>query len=205
MNTARYVLALICIMTYPAAVGWWYVTHPFIDFWRRLGAPASITILAIASLLLAAAGYLLRGPLLAVEFGTNPYLWPPAALIYAASIYVELRARKHLKIRILAGVPELQRDGRGGRLITEGIYGTVRHPRYLGVWLGTAAVAFFTNYLAVYVIALLMIPALYLVVMLEENELRDRFGDEYLRYCERVPRRFIPRWSAGRPAGRASG
>ena len=54
------------------------------------------------------------------------------------------------------------------------------------------AVALFTNYLAIYVLALAIIPALYLVVVLEEKELRDRFGLEYAAYSERVPR-FIPR------------
>lgn len=60
------------------------------------------------------------------------------------------------------------------------------------VLLGTVAVAFFTNYLAVYIVAVLIVPALYLVVVLEERELRDRFGEQYVEYCRRVPR-FFPR------------
>jgi protein-S-isoprenylcysteine O-methyltransferase Ste14 len=194
MDKARYILALISIMAYPPAVGWWYVTHPFVGFWRRLGRPLFYTLVTIGSFIIMGAIYVVREPLLAVEYGTNRALWPLVLLVYATSVYVEIRCRKYLKGKILVGVPELAPDGRGGSLITDGIYRRIRHPRYVAVWLGTVAVAVFTNYLAAYIIAIAIVPALYLVVVLEEKELRDRFGEEYVRYCERVPR-FIPRRS----------
>ena len=62
----------------------------------------------------------------------------------------------------------------------------------MAVWLETGAVALSTDYLGIYVMALAISPALYLGVVLEEKELRDRFGVEYAAYSERVPR-FIPR------------
>ena len=192
MNTARYVLALIAVMSYIPAVGWWYLVHPFVGFWRRLGRPAFYTIMTVTSLALMGAIYLIREPLLAVEYGTNRALWSLVVLFYGASSYIEIRCRKYLKRKILVGVPELAPGGGGGKLITEGIYSRVRHPRYIAVFLGTVAVAFFTNYLAVYILAVLVAPALYLVVLLEEKELRDRFGQPYIDYCRRVPR-FIPR------------
>jgi protein-S-isoprenylcysteine O-methyltransferase Ste14 len=192
MNTARYVVALIAVMSYIPAVGWWYLIHPLVGFWRRLGRPLFYTIMTVTSLAFMGAVYLIREPLLAVEYGTNPALWPLVILFYGASIAIEVRCRKYLKPKILLGVPELAPGSGGGKLITEGIYSRVRHPRYLAVFLGTVAVAFFTNYLAVYVIAALVAPALYLVVVLEEKELRDRFGQPYEEYCRRVPR-FIPR------------
>jgi protein-S-isoprenylcysteine O-methyltransferase Ste14 len=192
MNTARYILALICIISFPTAVGWWYVTHPFVSFWRKLGRPLFYTILTVVSFAVMAGIYLIREPLLAVEYGTNRALWPLAIIIYGTSIYVEVRCRKYLTAKILVGAPELAPDGRGGELLTEGIYSRIRHPRYIAVWLAGVAMAFFTNYLAMYVLAALTVPALYFVVVLEEKELRDRFGEQYVRYCERVPR-FIPR------------
>ncbi|MGD2217804.1 MAG: isoprenylcysteine carboxylmethyltransferase family protein [Gemmatimonadales bacterium] len=194
MDKARYIVALLAVMSYPPAVGWWYLTHPFVGCWRRLGRPLFYTVVTIGSFIIMGAIYLVREPLLAVEYGTDRALWPLVVLFYGTSIYIEVRCRKYLKTKILIGVPELAPDGRGGRLITEGIYGRIRHPRYIAVWLGTLAVAFFTNYLAVYIIAIAILPALYLVVVLEEQELRDRFGEEYISYCERVPR-FFPRRS----------
>ena len=55
-----------------------------------------------------------------------------------------------------------------------------------------AAIALAVNYLAVYLLLILYIPVIYLVVVLEERELRERFGIAYDRYCREVPR-FIPR------------
>jgi protein-S-isoprenylcysteine O-methyltransferase Ste14 len=181
-------------MAYPVAVGWWYVTHPFVDSWRKLGRPFFYTILTITAFASMFAIYQVREPLLAVEYGTNRWFWILTALFYGTSVYVEIRCRKHLKANILVGAPELDPSGHGGKLITEGIYGIIRHPRYVAVWLGTVAVAFFTNYLAMYVMVVLLIPALYLVVVMEEKELRQRFGDDYDRYREQVPHRFIPRF-----------
>lgn len=192
MDTARYVIALLCVVTYPPAVGWWLLTHPFVGQWRKAGHTvfyATMTLLSVAAI---AALYAVREPLLAIEFGANEALWPFALLLYGLSIYFEVHCRKHLNLKIRLGVPELAPDGRGGQLITEGIYGRVRHPRYVAVWLGTMALALFSNYLAVYVIAVTMIPALYLVVIFEERELLSRFGAEYGLYTEKVPR-FIPR------------
>jgi protein-S-isoprenylcysteine O-methyltransferase Ste14 len=178
-------------------VTWWWLVHPFVRFWRGLGPVITFFTLTLYSFALIAVLYLLRGPILSIEFGTNHLLWPLAILCYGLSVYIEVRARKHLRVRVLLGVPELAEEGKRGTLLTEGIYGRIRHPRYVAVTLGTFAVAFFTNYLAVYVIAILIVPALYLVVVLEERELHDRFGPDWERYARRVPR-FFP--SFGRPS-----
>ena len=49
------------------------------------------------------------------------------------------------------------------------------------------------NYLAPYVVLLLWFPAVYLIVRLEEHELQERYGEEYVQYCREVPR-FLPRY-----------
>ena len=73
------------------------------------------------------------------------------------------------------------------------MYGVVRHPRYLSVIVGTAGFAMFVNYVGGYLVVLGSIPALYLVVIVEERELSLRFGDAYQRYRSRVPA-FFPRF-----------
>lgn len=153
-----------------------------------------LTYVIMAALSLASIAVLVafRDPILSVEFGTNYTLIALAAVFYAASVLVEIRTRKHLKVRILVGVPELSPEKPGGGLLTEGIYARVRHPRYISVMLGMFAFALFTNYLAMYVLALLVIPGLVWVVLVEEKELRDRFGSEHVKYCDNVPR-FFPR------------
>ena len=50
----------------------------------------------------------------------------------------------------------------------------------------------FANYSGAWVLYALAFPAIHLVVLLEERELRERFGAEYEDYCRRVPR-YLPR------------
>jgi len=95
----------------------------------------------------------------------------------------------------LAGGPELERGGKGGTLLTEGPYSVTRNPRYIEAIVGIFAYAAFSNHLGVYLLALATVPVVHLIVILEERELQDRFGDEYKAYVTRVPR-YIPQWRA---------
>jgi protein-S-isoprenylcysteine O-methyltransferase Ste14 len=114
-------------------------------------------------------------------------------LLFALSAYLDTRAKKHLQLNIMTGMPELDPEGSGVPLLTEGIYARVRHPRYLAVMVGFAAVALFVNYVGIYVFTVLTVPLLWLVVLLEERELLDRYGLEYERYQREVPM-FLPRF-----------
>jgi len=160
-----------------------------------MGTAATYAILLTA---VAGAGVVLfafRRPLLAVEFGTGPVLWVLAAAAYAASVAIETRARKHLRISTLVGVPELRGDDAPQGLLTEGIYARVRHPRYVGAALGYLASALLANYLFLYAAFPAFLLLLHTVVLLEERELGERFGDAYRAYAARVPR-YLPRLSA---------
>ena len=53
------------------------------------------------------------------------------------------------------------------------------------------------NYLGLYILVMSVIPLGYLVLVLEERELVDRFGDAYREYQRDVPR-LIPRLRRGR-------
>lgn len=77
-------------------------------------------------------------------------------------------------------------------MLSEGIYGRIRHPRYVEVVIGTWAYAVFANHLGAYVVAALTIPSIHLIVLLEERELVERFGARYEEYRSRVPR-YVPR------------
>jgi protein-S-isoprenylcysteine O-methyltransferase Ste14 len=192
MDTARYVLAVICLVGFPPAIIYWLILHPFIDFWRSVGRSATYVVLAIVFIGVGVAAYLVRDPLLAVDYGTNRWLWIPAAACYGVTVWIQMRIRKQLTFRVLAGAPELEKGGKGGTLLAEGLYARMRHPRYTGVILGVSAFALFTNYLAVYLLIPISALGLALIVRLEERELAERFGEEYARYRARVPM-FFPR------------
>lgn len=195
MDTARYYLALLALITTPPAFLWWFLIHPFIKTWRRLGTATTYTVVLALSILCGWALYQVRRPLLSEEFGFSMHLTILAVISYLIAMAIEIACRRQLKLRVLVGLPEVSAAD-GGSLLTEGIYGRVRHPRYLSVFFGIVAVALFTNYLAMYVLALVTVPTARLLVVFEERELRDRFGSQYVEYCRRVPR-FFPELRRG--------
>ena len=157
-----------------------------------MGLAATYTMLLAGCGAVSAILFSLRQSLLAVEFGTGPVLWVLAAATYTASLAVEIRARKPLRAPILVGVPELRGDGSRKALLTTGIYGAVRHPRYVGATLGYVASAFLANYLFLYAALPVFLLLLHTTVLLEERELLERFGNPYRAYMARVPR-YVPR------------
>ena len=79
-----------------------------------------------------------------------------------------------------------------GRLLTEGVYARTRNPRYLEFLLSLLGFVAIANHVGTWLLLALCLPAVHLVVRLEERELRDRFGAEYDEYCRQVPR-YLPR------------
>jgi protein-S-isoprenylcysteine O-methyltransferase Ste14 len=50
----------------------------------------------------------------------------------------------------------------------------MRHPRYVEIFVAMLSCSFIANYLAIYFLVLLATVELFLVVLLEEKELRER-------------------------------
>jgi len=87
----------------------------------------------------------------------------------------------------------------GGRksheLIDSGPYSVCRNPLYMGTFLLMIGVGLcFENLLMLLLIAIVVFPAHYAAVLLEEKHMEGIFGDEYRAYKKRVPR-FRPRVS----------
>ena len=188
MDRVRYWLALVEVTLVPGALLYWFSIHPFVRFWRAVGARVTVTLHILMIFVVGCGIYLLRGPLLAMEFGTNPWLIAFSVPVLMASFVLKRALARHLKVRILIGMPELAGESSTQRMLCEGIYARIRHPRYLEVLLALIFFALFTNYLASYVILAASVPMLLAIIHIEERELRDRFGEEYVRYCARVPR-----------------
>lgn len=78
-----------------------------------------------------------------------------------------------------------------GELVTDGIYGTVRHPQYVGLLV--LVVGFLIQWPTIATV--LMAPGLfvmyYRLARREEADLEAAFGDEYRRYKKLVPA-FLP-------------
>jgi protein-S-isoprenylcysteine O-methyltransferase Ste14 len=193
MSIARYIVALIVVIAVPPGYLLWYVIHPLVHFWRRLGVRWTYWILLPPVLVLMLLAVLVRDTLLGRDLGTHFVLLAPAALCLGVGVTIAARRKKYLKFGILAGAPELSENDKG-TLLTEGIYGVIRHPRYVETVFIVFAYALFANYVGSYIVAVSSVPAIYLIVLMEEHELRERFGEEYEEYCREVPR-FVPRRS----------
>jgi protein-S-isoprenylcysteine O-methyltransferase Ste14 len=195
MDKARWFVAVMMIVWLPPAITAWYVIHPFTRFWRRLGTVAAFCV--IYSLLISAAVLLwhFSPALIGRDLGFQPLLLALAVPAAGVGGIIANRRRKYLNQRTLVGVPEISKVDKG-RLLCEGIYARTRNPRYLEFLALSFVYVAFANYTGTWVLYALTFPAIHLVVLLEEAELRERFGAEYEEYCRRVPR-YLPRLLRG--------
>ncbi len=192
MDTLRYILALLFVILVPPALLYWPIVHGFIGFWRRVGAVVTIAVMW-GGLLAAAFGlYQVRDLLLRGDFGTNWLLVALGVICLSVSVWVRVLHLRTFSILQLWGLPELSKTPDPQGLVRTGLYARVRHPRYLQYLLAALGYALVANYPAVYLTWLLWLPGVYITVLFEERELRQRFGAEYEQYCREVPR-FIPR------------
>jgi len=191
MDTARYIVTMILAVSMPPAVLLWFAIHPFTRFWRGLGLAWTYSILSVPTLLVMAWVIVDRRRLMAVDYGTSYWTIALAVIAAVGGAAIAIKRKRFLTFAILAGAPQLSEKRYPGILLTEGIYAKIRHPRYVETTLFVLAYALFGNYLAGYVVSLMTIVCLYLIVLLEEKELLERFGEEYAEYIRRVPR-FIP-------------
>jgi protein-S-isoprenylcysteine O-methyltransferase Ste14 len=134
----------------------------------------------------------IRHELLAKDFGTSYPLLIVGILCLVLAGAVRFTIQKHLTIKVLLGLPEIAPDRYPRSLVTEGIYGRVRHPRYVQLLIALVGYALIANHLASYIVVALWLPAIFVIVALEERELLEHFGEKYVSYCRRVPR-FIPK------------
>ena len=144
----------------------------------------------IASLLLIAVWTLWRlveGALYDIE---TVWKWPMYAL-QLAGVHLTLRAAGFLDFLELAGIRQLEPQATSEPVFrTDGPFGLVRHPIYLGWMLMTFATPAMTLNRLIFAV----ITTGYLVVAIpwEERSLVHAFGDRYRRYQSIVRWRLIP-------------
>jgi len=197
ISVVRYYVALVVLIGLQYGILMWLVIHPLAlaKALRQVGPVWAYVIVAVPGALLAGTILWFRETILAIDYGTNYLLMALSVIPFTLAVAIYLGHRKYLTLPILVGVPELT-GSREGVLLTEGIYARIRHPRYVESILWILGYALFTNYLAMYAAYLLMLPIMHIIVLLEEKELKERFGVDYEEYCRRVPR-YIPRVTYG--------
>jgi protein-S-isoprenylcysteine O-methyltransferase Ste14 len=184
-----YLLALAAVMVWPVVPLFWIPVHGFPNLFKRLG---KLTYLMpavlwppIAFLVFANRAFLLQ---YRIDF---PFLIRAAGVvIMAAGTALHVRTGVLLSLRGLMGLPEVLPET-SGRLVTEGVFGMVRHPTYLAHTLMFAGAFLFTSVAAVGIVTLLDVMVINsIVIPLEERELVARFGKDYMEYQKKVPKYF---------------
>src|SRR4051794_28751015 len=177
------------VVVLPSGVLFWLLIHPWAHRWRAIGPRR--TYLIVLPIVFGFAAWVahFRRWLLGTDLGTSWTLIGIAAVLFSVSIWTQRQYSRELSVSILVGIPELSPPGRQRpRLLREGIYAVVRHPRYLSAGLGVAGNALVINYAGFYfLLVFVILPLGYLLLLLEERELIGRFGDAYRTYQQDVP------------------
>jgi len=106
---------------------------------------------------------------------------------------------------VTIGFEYIERGGRNhqvyaSKLVQGGIFAQCRNPLYVGNVLLAIGLALVVNSLAFYLTVVPLVCYAYIaIVSAEEAFLREKFGEEYERYCQRVSR-WMPRLSGWRSA-----
>lgn len=191
MDALRYWIAVFTMVAFPPALVFWLIVHPFAARWRRLGSTPSLAILYPSFIAAMVGLFALRDRLVVGDLGASASTAVLGGLCFAASLALLRGVRRELPVRTQMGLPELTADPSDDRLVTEGIYARIRHPRYVQIWLSLLAYALMANYAATYLLVVLAVPLFWAVVAAEERELGARFGSAWEAYARRVPR-FVP-------------
>ncbi len=80
--------------------------------------------------------------------------------------------------------------GKEDRLVTDGIYRTIRHPQYIGLFFVTTGFLIQWPSLGTAIMGPLLIFAYHKLARKEEKELEAKFGREFLMYKKEVPAYF---------------
>jgi protein-S-isoprenylcysteine O-methyltransferase Ste14 len=200
----RYLLALLMLMALPCAILYWFLIHPFATFWRRVGGVWANMVCAICLLAVCAAIFVGRDALLNSDWDVQWLLVVAGVVLIATGMYFEFRCRVYLNLSTLLGAPEKSASQYPGKLLRRGIYSQVRHPRYIAAAFVCMGIALILNYPLLYLFSILFIVMLYPLILVEERELVQRFGEAYRDYARATPR-LIPRWFQRSPNDNRSG
>lgn len=99
---------------------------------------------------------------------------------------------------VITGYLLLKRKGKPGsnfentsQLVKSGIYGYIRHPLYLSIFLLGTGVMLKDPEPAQLILGVINLIAIYVTARIEENEMISKFGDEYRTYMKET-KMFFP-------------
>ncbi len=119
-DSARYVLAILVIASFPPSLLLWLAIHPFAAFWRRVGAVWTYVILGFPVVGYMVGVWLFRKMLLLLDLGTNVFTMILAGIAFGTAVLLKRSVVTQLRFAALSGIPEISKEKYPGKLLTEG-------------------------------------------------------------------------------------
>ncbi len=194
MGFVRFVGWLLCVV-YSTVPLFWIVIHPNIDSWRRrkqYGKPTYKALLPLWAGMWVVMGAVSR-PWRNVLLWHSPLAWIPGALLLSTGVFLYARARRGFSPLQLSGQHEIESDQHRQELVVSGIRRRVRHPIYLGHLCEMLGWSIGTGMAVLFGLTALALGTGAIMIRMEDAELRQRFGDQFDAYQQRVPA-IVPRF-----------
>jgi protein-S-isoprenylcysteine O-methyltransferase Ste14 len=186
MSIFGWLAAVVMFLQLPIPI-YWFVVHPFGTFWRTRPAAAFAVGLVASWPPVTACLILYRHELFG---GQRPAIAAVIAGLLSIALEIGIFWRVHRDLGTARLVGKTELSGRG-ELARQGIYGRIRHPRYAGSFLALTGACLLAGTHAAWIVGAAWTLLMLAAILVEERELRARFGASYEDYCRRVPR-FIP-------------
>lgn len=184
LRTAAWLIALV----YATIPTLWLVVHGGIDFWRRFSPRL---LMPLWPLLWVIAGLLTR-PWRHLLLYDTALAWLAALPLFVLAFYIYRKAHRSISGRQVTGLAELEPEKQEQRLATTGLHARLRHPLYLAHFSVLFGLTLGSGLLVLFWLAGFAVATGWLMIVLEERELEQRFGDDYRQYKQRVPA-IVPR------------
>lgn len=113
--------------------------------------------------------------------------WMPAIGLFGAGFWLYAHSSKNFSARQLGGIPEVVAGHSEQRLVTTGVRAHVRHPVYLAHLCEMLAWSIGTGLAVCYGLTVFAVITGAVMIRMEDEELRKRFGEQYVAYKKRVP------------------
>jgi protein-S-isoprenylcysteine O-methyltransferase Ste14 len=184
----RYLGLLVFFLDLPVPI-YWFILHPFTNFWRH-NIHAAFWFAGLAPWTAAAIFVIKFRHQLGAAIPSSLWTALAASVLIATDFVLLFYSGKYLGHKKLVGHAELAGKS---ELTTSGLYKHVRHPRYTGTIAGIAGACILAQTKFAWVLSVIWLLCVFATILLEEREMRRRFGPAYEIYSRATPR-FLPRF-----------
>jgi protein-S-isoprenylcysteine O-methyltransferase Ste14 len=179
----RSLALIIFFLDLPVPI-YWFILHPFTNFWRR-NIRAAFWFAGLAAWTAGAIFVITARHELLAENIPSPLAALAAIPLIAADFVLLYYSGKFLGGKKLVGHAEL--SGKS-ELTISGLYKYARHPRYTGMIFAITGACILAQTKFAWFVGAIWLASVLVTILMEEREMRHRFGAAYEEYSRATPR-----------------